>query len=252
MIRFVAELSGNHGGLLANALKLIHEAKDLGAEIKFQCFHPEALAHKRTAPHLGEAYEYETLRQVYLKTYTRASWWPLLKREIGNYPWSCSVFSEADVEFMEYLNCPRYKIASFELQDLNLIKCTARKRKPMVMSVNEKHSVADIMNAFDTASQYIDNITFLYATPYDKFDGGEAFEGAVALSNAAPKEVHIGLSDHSPPGDTKLAETCASTWLINMIERHLCLPGVVTPDSEFSDTPEQFKKLMDAVNYETA
>jgi pseudaminic acid synthase len=245
-MRFIAEISGNHGGKLEHALELIHEVKRLGAEPKFQCFHPELLAKKREAGHLGATYTYEALRKIYMQTYTRSSWWSTIKREIGDYPWSCSVFSEADLEFMEYFRCPSYKIASFEFRDLSLIKAVASKGKPVVLSVNDSHTQANILNAWDVCRPSR-HVTFLYATPYDKFELGDAIGGVINLSDTAPPSAHIGLSDHSPPGNHELAKVCAEAWVINMIERHICLPDVKTLDSDFSDTPEQFKALMETV-----
>ena len=247
-VRFVAEISGNHAQNLENALQLIREAKKLQAEVKFQCFHPEKLANARAAGHLGEQYSYDQLKKIYLKTYTPSSWWPSIKKELADWPWSCSVFSEEDLEFMEYIRCPRYKIASFELQNLGLIKAVARKCKPIVVSVNDTHKREDVLNAWDTIIPHHRNVTFLYATPYDKFDIMEAYAGAVWLSGEAPPQAHLGLSDHSPPGDTKLGRMCAESWLVNMIERHLALPGVKTADSQFSDTPEQFEAYMGKIS----
>lgn len=194
----VAEISGNHGGVLNNALWLIAEAKKAGASaVKFQCFSPELLAGKRNRPEVHALADGVPLLDLYRQTHTPWHWFPDLIeqcRYIG-IPWFSSVFDPRDVAFLESLSCPRYKISAFEMLDWELIRAIKATGKPIVMSVRP------------TA-----NVMVLHATNYD---------GTV---------IPLGISDH---GAEKIPHN------VPMIEWHLKLPGVETPDSEFSLTPNE-------------
>lgn len=210
MTEIVAEISGNHGGDLNNALSLIIAAREAGADaVKFQCFDPERLAAKRRknprAVQLAWDYHGDTLLNIYLRTHTPREWFPDLIARCyrDSIPWFSSVFDPDDVAFLETLNCPRYKISAFEMLDGDLINAVVATGKPIVMSVRP-----------------MDGVTILRATEYDcKEDGA------------------LGVSDHS-------AHMRFVTGRCPMVERHLKLPGVFTPDDAFSSTPEEFAKYV--------
>jgi sialic acid synthase SpsE len=197
----VAEISGNHGGSLDNALDLIIFAKDAGADyVKFQCFNPERLAVKRNRTEVLALAGGVPLIDLYREIWTPWRWFPSLIQQcrIVGIAWFSSVFSPEDVAFLETLDCPRYKISAFEMLDWELIKAVKETGKPIVMSVRP---TKDVM--------------VLHATDYD---------GSI---------VPLGISDHG----------CGSIPQgVPMIEWHLKLPGVETPDSEFSLTPDEMKQ----------
>jgi len=206
MIEVVAEISGNHGGSLGNALELIVRAKQAGADaVKFQCFDPERLAARRGASPdvlgLSESkFGGADLIDLYRRVHTPQAWFPHLIdqcREV-DIAWFSSVFDPADVAFLETLDCPRYKISAFEMLDWDIIKAVRETGKPIVISVRPRPGV-----------------TILQATDYD----GRA--------------VPLGLSAHGPitpaPGTP-------------MVEYHLKLPGVETPDSAFSLTSDELRR----------
>jgi sialic acid synthase SpsE len=201
-------MSGNHGGRIENAFRLIDEAKRAGADaVKFQCFGPERLAAQREGVvwH-GERLTFEQLVELYMKTYTPKEWFPLLIArcaEVG-IAWFASVFSREDVEFLEALGCPRYKISAYEMLDGDLISAVAATGKPIIMSVRST-----------------DRVTILEATDYD--------------GNLFP----LGLSDHSPSGLEVRGRP--------MVERHLMLADVPNEDSEFSSTPDEFANYVRAI-----
>jgi sialic acid synthase SpsE len=206
MTEIVAEISGNHGGSLANACALIEEAKIAGADaVKFQCFEPIALATKRAANkravRLAKDFHGRTLLALYRETQTPRSWFSMLAntaRAIG-IPWFSSVFDPDDVAFLETLDCPRYKISAFEMLDGDLINAVVATGKPIVMSIRP-----------------MDGVTLLRATEYDDKEDGA-----------------LGVSDHS--GNMRFV-----SYRCPMIERHIRLPDVPCHDEEFSDTPEEF------------
>lgn len=220
MTEIVAEISGNHGGSLENAVTLIAEAKRAGADaVKFQCFDPEKLAAKRTGIRWqGIDLVFDDLADLYWKTLTPRDWFPTLiaQSELVGIPWFSSVFDPADVEFLETLNCPRYKISAYEMLDGDLINAVKATGKPIVMSVRPRLG-----------------LTILQATDYDG-------------SNWVPM---LGISDHSPvkwDGVTPIAVEMAGQHT-PMIERHICLLDVETPDTEFSSTPDDFAAYVKAI-----
>jgi N-acetylneuraminate synthase len=204
MTEIVAEISGNHGGSIVNAHRLIKHAKDAGADaVKFQCFDPERLAARRAmrADVLALA-DGVPLIDLYRKIHTPQVWFPQLihQAEALGLAWFSSVFDPIDVAFIETLNCPRYKISAFEMLDWDIIKAVRETGKPIVMSVRP-----------------MPGVTIMQATDYN--------------GQIAP----LGLSAHGailPPN------------VAPMIEWHLKLEDVETPDSAFSLTPTEMYSLV--------
>lgn len=213
MTEIIAEISGNHGGNLNNALRLIIWAKAAGADaVKFQAFIPEQLAAKRAknprVVALAKDFHGQSLLDLYRETHTPREWFPdlIARAHRESIPWFSSVFDPEDVAFLETLDCPRYKISAFEMLDGDLINAVVATGKPIVMSVRP-----------------MDGVTILRATEYDcKEDGA------------------LGVSDHS-------AHMRFITSRCPMVERHIRLPDVSTPDDSFSSTPEEFRKYVAAV-----
>jgi len=204
----VAELSGNHGGKMSNALRLISEAKRAGADaVKFQCFEPEALAAKRVGiTWHGQRMDYANLLSLYQKTHTPKGWFPLMiaRCEYLGIEWLASAFSPDDVAFLETVGCPRYKISAYEMLDGDLINAVVATGKPIIMSVRST-----------------DRVTVLEATDYDG-------------------NTSLGLSDHS--------HAVFPTWKGRpMIERHIMLDDVPNEDEEFSSNPEEFARYVEMV-----
>jgi sialic acid synthase SpsE len=211
MTEIVAEISGNHGGSLDNALRLILDASEAGADaVKFQCFDPERLAARRArnAEVLALAGGVPLIN-LYRQIHTPLSWFPHLIAHARTYGirWFSSVFDPIDVEMLEALDCPRYKISAFEMLDWDIIKAVRETGKPIVMSVRPRPGV-----------------TVLVATGYD------------GLTD------ELGLSAHGrwltpPPGAP-------------MVEYHLKLDGVETPDSAFSLTMEELRAMVQKIRGE--
>jgi pseudaminic acid synthase len=124
-------------------------------------------------------------------------------------PWFSSVFDPLDVEFLETLNCPRYKISAYEMLDGDLIKAVVATGKPIILSVRSTGRATVL-----EATRCNDDVRT------------------------------IGLSDHS--GNTSLAVNAVRNGA-PMVECHLCLPGIETPDSSFSLTPDEMAEYVRAI-----
>ena len=202
MTEIVAEISGNHGGSLDNALRLIKAAAEAGADtVKFQCFDPIRLAERRSHnPEVLVLAGGIPLVTLYARTHTPAHWFSkLIEYAIRHgLKWFSSVFDPRDVDFLEMIDCPRYKISAFEMLDWDIIKAVRETGKPIVLSVRPTPGV-----------------TILQATDYN---------GEMAS---------LGLSAHRA---VVLPATDAP-----MVEYHLKLEDVETPDSDFSLTQAQMR-----------
>ena len=204
MTEVICEISGNHGGSLTNALRLILDANEAGADaVKFQCFEPERLAARRAtrADVLALAGDVP-LVDLYRRTHTPRAWFPDLIKHAKTYQmaWFSSVFDPLDVAFLETLGCPRYKISAFEMLDWDIIKAVRETGKPIVMSVRP-----------------MPGVTILRATDYK--------------GNTVP----FGLSAHGAIAPHRDAP---------MVEYHLKLDDVETPDGKFSLTTVQMGALI--------
>lgn len=260
-MKFVLELSGNHNGDLVNCLRLVREAIALKPDsIKFQCFEPGMLAMKRYCdPTVAQALNMvghpvdeikEKLCILYTGIQTRKEWWPQILETLNGYPYSCSVFSIQDLWFMQRLGCPAFKIASFELRDLDLIAACAATFKPLTISVNHSATAEDVDRAV-RASVGSERIVFLHATKYA--DGGKGERSDLErqkekdrllwLFGTVPPFIEVGLSDHSGGNSASLGELAIAKDAF-MIERHLCLPDVITPDTPFSCNPRQMGRYL--------
>jgi len=152
MTEVVAEISGNHGGSIVHALELITRAKLAGADsVKFQCFDPQKLAEKRSKnPEVLKLVNGAPLLDLYRKTHTPKEWFPRLinHARTQDIAWFSSVFDPSDVQFLERLECPRYKISAFEMLDWELIRAVTETGKPIVISVRPTEKVT-VLQASD-------------------------------------------------------------------------------------------------------
>src|SRR5277367_367796 len=120
----VAEGSGNHGGYLDNAISLIEAAKYAGADaIKFQAYTPDTLTLNCNKPDFiiqDGLWKGRNLYDLYSKTHTPFDWFPKLFRHAKKLGITifASVFDQSSVDMLAQLNCPAYKIASMEINDI--------------------------------------------------------------------------------------------------------------------------------------
>src|ERR1700690_3659533 len=152
----ICELSANHNGELDRALELIDAAAATGADaIKIQTYTPDTLTIAHDSPEFrihGGLWDGYTLYDLYKEAYTPYEWHPALMgraREHGITLFS-TPFDESAVDLLKSLDVPAYKIASFEVVDLDLIARVGRERRPMVISTGMA-SLGEINDAVGTA-----------------------------------------------------------------------------------------------------
>ena len=199
----IAELSANHNGDLNVAIETIRAAKKAGADaIKLQTYTPDTLTIDCNNEHFriegGTLWDGKTLYELYGEAYTPWSWHKQLfevAREEGLICFS-SPFDFTAVDFLEKLNVPAYKIASFEIQDIPLITYTASKGKPIIISTGIS-TFDDIKLAVDTCRGAGNNeiallkCTSSYPAPFD--------EANMLMISDLEKQFDVisGLSDHT-------------------------------------------------------
>lgn len=247
----VAELSANHRQDFEQAVALVRAAHAAGADaVKLQTYTPDTLTIESDKDYFriekGTPWEGRTLHDLYGQAYTPWEWQPRLKdlaEELGLQLFS-SVFDSSAVDFLERMDVPAYKISSFELVDLPLIKQAAATRKPIILS---------------TGMGTLDEITEAVATARDGGAAGIALLKCTSAYPATPDEMHlrtiphladtfhvpVGLSDHTLGFAVAAAAVALGACIV---EKHLTLsratPG---PDSAFSLEPEEFRAMVDAI-----
>lgn len=247
----IAEMGANHGGQLRTALQLVRAAADSGADaIKVQTFTPEQMADADTVIEAGPWAGRKAL-ELYQQAHTPREWHAdIFELARGRHlvPMA-SVFHPDDVDFLETLDCPIYKIASFELTDIPLIERVSRTGKPMIMSTGMA-TEEEIERALEAAfsghvrmlKAAVDNgVTLLKCTsaypalPHDA-------NLATMTAMRARWNVDVGISDHTEGHAVAVAATVMGA---DVIEKHLKLSAYErTLDDAFSMTPHEFKAMV--------
>jgi len=250
-IYIIAELSANHNQDFGQAVQLIHAAKDAGADaIKLQTYTPDTITIDCDNEYFrvggGTLWDGRTLYDLYGEAYTPWEWQPKLKavaNDLGMDLFS-SPFDFTAVDFLEEMGVPAYKIASFELVDLPLIRRVAQTGKPIIMSTGMA-TLAEIDEAVRTAREAgVTQIALLkcnsaYPAPPEEMNLLTILHLAKAFG--AP----VGLSDHTLGIAVPVAAVALGACII---EKHFTLSrSVPGPDSTFSLEPQEFKAMVEAV-----
>ncbi len=244
----VAEISGNHNQDYGRAIELIHAAGEAGADaVKLQTYTADTITIDCDDPaftiHEGTIWDGQTLHQLYSEAYTPWEWQARLMEEAGRLGMECfsSPFDLTSVDFLERLNVPAYKIASYEINDIPLIRTVARLHKPVILSTGVAYP-EDIERAFDACRQEGNEDVILlkcvsaYPTPY------EAVNLRVIPTLAKTYDCLAGISDHTM-GTIVSAGSIAMG--VKMVEKHLTLRrSDGGPDSAFSMEPEEFAQMV--------
>jgi N-acetylneuraminate synthase len=239
----IAELSGEHRGQFTNALTLIRAAKDAGADAaKLQCFDPERLAERRGGKDKvlsGGLWDGRNLLDLYRETHTPREWFPKLfeyGRDIGIQVFS-SVFDVKDIEFLETLGCPAYKISAMEAGDGRLIMSAADTGKPIVISLPGK----DIPELPDN------DISYLHCVSRYPCKIEEAMLHRIRELHRALPSRRIGFSDHTP--GIEAAVSAVKNYNAQIIEKHITLSrSNGGPDAAFSLEPDEFRQMVEAIH----
>ncbi len=247
----IAEMSANHLMDFDRAVEVMRAAKEAGADaIKVQTYLPDTITLDCDDPCFqitqGTIWDGTTLHKLYQTAYTPWEWQPKLKKiaeEMGLVFFS-SPFDLSSVDFLEEMDVPVYKVASFEINDIPFIKKIAKTGKPIIISTGIAY-LEDIELALKTCREAgNDNVILLkctsaYPAPY---------EDSNLKTIASMKEVFdcvVGLSDHTMGCAVASAGVALGA---KVVEKHLTLRrSDGGADAAFSMEPEEFKEMVDNI-----
>ena len=247
----IAELSANHNGSLETALETIRAAKRTGANaIKLQTYTADTLTIQSDKDDFiiksGSIWDGKTFYDLYQSAYTPWEWHEELfncAKEEGLICFS-SPFDKSAVDFLENLNVPAYKIASFEITDIPLIEYAASKGKPVILSTGIA-TLEDIELALDACYRMGNkNIGLLKCTSSYPAPIEEA--NMVMIPDFKDRfDIVPGLSDHTMGSTVPIV---ATTLGARIIEKHFILDrSIGGPDASFSLNEEEFTAMVKAV-----
>ncbi len=245
----IAELSANHNGSLQNALDTIKAVKRTGADaIKFQTYTADTITidcDKDDFKIKGTLWEGRYLYDLYKEAYTPWEWHEALFKAAKDEGLFCfsSPFDKTAVDFLEDLDVPAYKIASFEITDIPLIEYVSSKGKPVIISTGIAE-YEDIQLAVDACKRMgNEQIVLLKCTSSYPAPIEEANLSMIKdLSDRFG--VTAGLSDHT----MGIAPIVAATLGAKIIEKHFIIDrSIGGPDASFSLNEEEFTSMVTAI-----
>lgn len=245
-IYVIAEMSANHGGSLENALKIVREAAEAGADcLKIQTYTADSITidcdneYFRVHGGLWDGY---SLYQLYEYAGTPYEWQARIKEECDKVgmDFLSTPFDDVAIDFLENIGIEAYKIASYELVDIPLIEYAASKGKPMIISVG-MGSLEEIQDAIDACHRMNnDQIVLLkccseYPAPWADMKLGNIPDMAKRY------KVPVGLSDHSAGSIGAIVGVSLGACVI---EKHVKIDGVESADSGFSMPMSDFAQMV--------
>lgn len=247
----VAEMSANHNMDYDRAVAIIRAAKEAGADaVKIQTYTADTITLDCDDDCFqitqGTLWDGTTLHKLYEKAYTPWEWQGKLREaalEMGLEFFS-SPFDGSSVDFLEELGVPAYKVASFEITDIPLIKKIAQKGKPVILATGVAE-LSDIELAMRTCAEagnedvILLKCTSAYPTPYEDVN-------LRTLSSMRDTfDCVVGLSDHTMGSAVAGAAVALGA---RMVEKHLTLSRADGgADSAFSMEPAEFKEMVDNI-----
>ena len=246
----IAEMSANHNQDFDQAVRILHAANEAGADaVKLQTYTPDTLTIDCDSEYFqirGTLWDGRTLYDLYNEAYMPWDWQPKLKEiadELGLDLFS-TAYDDTAVGFLEDMDVPAYKIASFENVDLPLLRRIAQTGRPIIMSTGMA-TLAEIDEAVRTIRDAGNNhlallkCTSAYPAPPEEMDLHTIPHLAQAFN------VPVGLSDHTLGIAVPVAAVALGACIV---EKHFTLsrddPG---PDSAFSLEPHEFKAMVEAI-----
>ena len=260
----IAEMSGEHKGSIDRAFALICAAKEAGADaIKAQLFDPLKLAEARGGADkvlTQGLWKGRTLGDLYQETHTPKAWFPELFKfaALHSITLFSSVFDEEGVDYLETLGCPAYKVSSFSITDLALIRKAASTGKPLIISTGMA-SDAEIGAALELTAveepswmlrklcdAAILHCVSAYPCPLEQARLSRVRQ---LISHLAPCDgFTVGLSDHTDVRYGSMAAVVATALGASIIEKHITLDrNNGGPDAAFSLEPKEFAELVQDV-----
>lgn len=247
----VAEMSANHHHSLDRAVEIVEAAAAAGADaIKLQTYTPDTITIDCDNEHFrvgeGTLWEGRTLHDLYAEAYTPWEWHPRLKEVAEGLGLHCfsSPFDGSAVEFLEQLGVPAYKLASFEIVDLGLIRAAAATGKPLILSTgmatrNEIDEAVRTAREAKAAGIALLKCTSAYPSP------PEAMNLRTIPDMARELGVPVGLSDHTMGVAVPVAAVALGACIV---EKHFTLSRDDRgPDSAFSLEPAEFRTMVEAI-----
>ncbi len=250
-VYIVAEMSANHNQDFEQAVRILHAAKEAGADaVKLQTYTPDTMTISCDNEHFqigeGTIWEGRNLYDLYGEAYTPWDWQPKLKEiteRLGLDLFS-TPFDHTAVDFLEQMDIPAYKIASFEIVDLPLLRRVAQTGKPIIMSTGMA-TLAEIDEAVRTVREAgceqlaLLKCTSAYPAPPEEMNLRTIPHLAQAFG------VPVGLSDHTLGIAVPVAAVALGACIV---EKHFTLSrDVPGPDSAFSLEPHEFKAMVEAI-----
>lgn len=249
-VYIIAEMSANHDQNFEKAVKIIEAAKYAGADaVKAQTYTADTITLDCDNEYFrinGTVWEGQNLYNLYQEALTPWEWLPRLQKVCNDLgmDFFSSPFDHTAVDFLEKMDVPLYKIASFELVDIPLLKRIARTGKPIIMSTgmaaaDEIDEALQTIRAVGNDQIALLKCTSAYPAPLEEMN-----------LNTIPSfiktyGVPVGLSDHTLGSVSVVAAVALGG---SIVEKHLTLsrqdPG---PDSAFSTEPEEFKAMVDDI-----
>lgn len=248
---FIAEISANHCGNFKLAKKLIKCAHENGADaVKLQTYTADTMtvnSNKRYFKIKEGIWKNYNLWDLYDKAHTPLKW----HKELFNYGkfLGIKVFStpydDSSVDFLEKLNCPIYKIASFEMTDLNLVKKISRTKKPIIISTGMANLEEIEMTVKVAKRSGAKEITLLYCV--SKYPSNVEDFNLKNIKILKDKfKCKVGISDHSLDNRVAIAAIASGA---EVIEKHIALENQSKGfDIDFSLKGKEIKRLRDDID----
>ncbi len=246
----IAEMSANHGGSFEKAMAMVRSAKEAGADaIKLQTYTPDTMTIDCNNEYFHidhPLWKDKTLYQLYKQAQTPWEWHKPLKEDaerIGLHFFS-TPFDETAVDFLETLDVPAYKIASFELVDDPLLKKVAQTGKPVIMSTGMA-SLQEIRHAVDVLRGHgTKNLALLHCVSAYPAKPQE-MNLAQIMDMRRQFDVVTGLSDHTTDSVSSIAAVALGA---NIIEKHFKSSDTdQSPDAAFSLSSGQLHRLVNDI-----
>lgn len=246
----IAEMSGNHAGDKNRAMEIVHAAKEAGADcIKIQTYTPDTMtidSDKEYFQISSGTWNGENLYGLYKKACTPWEWQADIKAEAEKIglDFLSTAFDSTSVDFLEKIGLEFYKIASFELTDIPLLKYVAKQKKPMIVSTGMA-TLAEISDAVDAIrGEGNEQLVLLKcSSDYPAVTKDMNLRTMVNMGNTF--QVPIGLSDHSMGSVGAVAAVAMGA---RVIEKHFCISRKIeNPDSSFSMEPAEFRQMVDDI-----